>query len=182
MNNTIPSVYPYPPTIIVKSAIWYHHDADLFIIIRGTVYGTYRRYFNVSLYFQRIFKQIEPDYGIARGTTCWLPIPFDDLDPFIFIKFLTCLYSPALYVGDENDFKDIRRLSTAWKFPELAGLALQHLLKIRQEKLALLTRNLCAATMTTSRIMMEINRRDRMRIDETQQQEENHSFVGDKHS
>jgi hypothetical protein len=167
MNDTIPSIYPYPPTIVVKSALWYHPDADLFITIRGTVYGVYRQYFNVSRHFQRIFKRNEPGYNIARGTTCWLPIPFDDLDPFVFIKFLTCLYSPTTYDGDENDFKDIRRISVMWKFPELAGLALQHLLKRRQEKLALLTRNLCAATTMTSWIATETNRRNRRRIEET---------------
>jgi hypothetical protein len=173
LNNTIPSIYRYPPAIIVKSAAWYHHDADLFIITRGTVYGVYQQHFRVSPYFRQIFSRNEPGHDISRGTTCWLPIPFDDLDPFVFIKFLVCLYSPNDYDGNKNDFKDIQRLSLVWKFPELAGLALQKLLGIRQKKLSLTYRKLCATSTVTSWIMDEMEHRRRTRnANETSELEE----------
>ena len=135
LNTTITSIYPYPPPIIIKHHFWYFPDSDFFITICSIVYGLHRRHFESSSFFSAILNQNKPGHDIPRGTTVYLPIPFDDLSPDKFFAFLHHLYYPALFVGTEEEWKDVRRLSLEWDLPRVVGFAALRLLEIRQQQL-----------------------------------------------
>ena len=142
LNTTVTSTFPYPPAIIIKHHWWYFPNADFFIIIRNIVYGLHRRHFEPSPFFRHISSQIEPGYDISRGTTVYLPIPLDDLDPSKFFVFLHYLYYPNLFSGTEEDWRYIRRFGLDWGFQRVAGLAIIRLLEMRQEQLPPVIRRL----------------------------------------
>ena len=75
-----------------------------------------------------------------------LPIPFDNLSPLTFFAFLHHLYYPTLFIGTEDEWKDIRRLSLEWNLPRVAGFAALRLLEIRQQHLPLVMRQLMERT------------------------------------
>ena len=134
MNIDSTTPFPYPPPILVKHHIWFFEDADLFISIRGIAFGLYRNFFEPSPFFQRKFKRILPGYTVPQGTTCLLPIPFDNLTYLEFSTFLMFLYRPDNFLGTKDEWFMIRRRCIKWKFTHQAGLALHHLVNLRRSK------------------------------------------------
>ena len=65
----------YPPCS--PHAIWWLENADIFLSMRGIVYGLRRIHFIQSSLFQRLLSITRLD--ILYGTTTGLPIPFDKI-------------------------------------------------------------------------------------------------------
>ncbi len=140
MNTTLSSIHPYPPPTVVKHYMWYYHDANLFIMIRGIVYGLHRQIFEKSDNFLTTHEIDEPGYDVPRGTTCLLPIPLNNLDTNLFDKFLSYVYYPEYFTGNENDLLDIRGLCITWGFYELSATILVEILDRRRRHLPLTMR------------------------------------------
>jgi len=98
----------YPPPMFTKHHRWYFENADLFIIIRGIVYGLHQIKFLTSTYFQTILSINEINEDQPQGTTCLRPIPFDDMSHADFSLLLYFLYCPYNFQGTERDWKVIQ--------------------------------------------------------------------------
>ena len=123
--------YPYPPPILIKHSLWFLSEPDLYVSIRGLLYGLHQQHFTPhSTLFQQAVAYIEPGCTTPRGLTPTLPIPLDTLDPLLFEQFLLLLYHPDRFRGNENQWKRIHRLATHWNFRPImdqAFLELQYL-------------------------------------------------------
>jgi hypothetical protein len=140
MNTTLPSIHPYPPPVVVKHYMWYYHDANLFIIIRGIVYGLHRQIFEKSDTFLTTHEIEEPGYDTLRGATPLLPIPLNDLETRLFDNFLNYVYYPEYFTGSENDLLEIRGLCITWGFYDLSATTLIEVLNRRRRHLPLTMR------------------------------------------
>ena len=121
---------PYPPPILTKHHIWYSDTANLFITIHGILFGLHRAYFNHSRYFQTIMDIVKPEQLMAWGSVPLYPIPFDDLNPLPFHRFLQFFYHTAKFCGTKRDWEDIRDISIDWYLPQQTAIAIQKLVKI----------------------------------------------------
>jgi hypothetical protein len=135
LNTTMTSTFTYPPPTIAKHPYWYFPDADLFLMIRGVVYGIHRSHFKNSTFFHNILTQNDAIHNVPRGTTVHFPIPFDDLAPSTLFNLLHYLYYPGLFTGTELDWKELRRLSLDWDLPRVAGIAAIRILEMREREL-----------------------------------------------
>ena len=90
---------PYPPPILTKHHIWYSDTANLFVTICGVLFGLHRAYFNHLQYFQIIMDTVEPGQLMAQGSIPLYPIPFDDLNPLPFHRFLQFFYYTLKFCG-----------------------------------------------------------------------------------
>jgi len=120
--------YPYPPSIMVKHALWYLPDADLFITVRSILFGLHHSHFvPESSYFQSIMDEIEPCRTAARGSNPSLPIAFNGLECSLFTAFLHLLYYPDNFQANEYGWYKLKSLARDWKFPRIAARAFQEL-------------------------------------------------------
>ena len=122
---------PYPPPILAKHHIWYSDTANLFIMIRGVLFGLHRAYFNHSRYFQTIMDMVEPGQPMAWESVPLYPIPFDDLDPLSFQQFLQFFYHTSKFCGTKRDWEDIWDISIDWYLPQQTAIAIWKLVEIR---------------------------------------------------
>jgi hypothetical protein len=125
----------YPPPILTKHHTWYLHDADLFISIRGTLYGIHRRRLEDSILFQEVLR-----YGqnhLIRVIPIH-PIPFDDLKKEIFDHFLILLYCGTTTLNHltKNDLVDVKRLCIDWYLPHQTSMIIRRLCEIRIQQLS----------------------------------------------
>ena len=127
--------YPYPPPILTKHAVWFLPKPDLFISIRGLLYGLHQgRFLPHSEKFREITSIIEPCRTSPRGLTPTLPIPLDSLEELYFNEFLLLLYQPDDFHGTDERWKRIYRLASHWGFRHVqdqAWIELQYLSFLR---------------------------------------------------
>jgi hypothetical protein len=135
LNTAMISVFTYPPPTIAKHPFWNFPDADLFLMIRGVVYGIHRFHFRNSTFFRDILTRNDPAIDTPRGLTIQFPIPFDDLAPSTLFNLLHHLYYPGLFTGTEQEWKELRRLSLDWELPHVAGIAMIKILEMREKEL-----------------------------------------------
>jgi hypothetical protein len=125
----------YPPPILTKHHTWYLHDANLFVSIRGTLYGIHQRRLEDSILFQEILR-----YGQNHliGTIPIHPIPFDDLKKEIFDHFLILLYCGTTTLNHlaKNDLVDVKRLCINWYLPHQTSMIIRRLCEIRIQQLS----------------------------------------------
>jgi hypothetical protein len=125
----------YPPPILVKHHTWCLYDADLFISIRGTLYGIHQRRLEDSILFQEILR-----YGQNHliGVILIHPIPFDDLKKEIFDHFLILLYCGTTTLNHlaKNDLVDVKRLCIDWYLPHQTSIIIRRLCEIRIQQLS----------------------------------------------
>ena len=98
---------------------------------------------------------------MPRGTSIHLPIPFDDLPPLVFFAFLHHLYYPKLFIGTEDEWIDIRRLSLEWDMPQTAGFAALRLLEMREQQIPPVMRQLIERTSLLG-LYQRVQRRNRL--------------------
>ena len=122
---------PYPPPILTKHHTWYSNDADLFISLRGILFGLHRAYFTQSLYFQTIMDVVDSERPVPRGSQILFPIPFDDLDQLSFTRFLSFLYQTRQFQGTKREWEDIRDYCVDWYLPQHTVIAVRKLLELR---------------------------------------------------
>ena len=133
--------YPYPPPMLVKHPILYWDDANLFISVRGMLYGLHQQFFIPhSTFFITILNRIDPCRTAPRGTLPSLPIPFDKLSYLRFEEFITLLYNLNRFYGDEDRWKRIHQLATYWNFRHIQDKALFELQYLRYQELPPLSR------------------------------------------
>jgi hypothetical protein len=132
----------YPPPTFVKHPIFWNDDADLFLSIRGLVFGVHRHLFRQSLSYHDIFEKAEEDYFIPRGEALFHPLPFDNLPEETLIDFLYLLYDEESFDTTTIQWKRIRRLSVDWGFTHQASVAITTLLTLRQRRLPLYHRKM----------------------------------------
>jgi hypothetical protein len=125
----------YPPPILTKHHTWYLLDADLFISIRGVLYGIHQRQVEDSILFQEIIR-----YGQSHsiGVIPIHPIPFDDLKKEIFDHFLTLSYCGTTTLNQltKNDLVDVKRLCIDWYLPHQTSMIIRRLCEIRIQQLS----------------------------------------------
>ena len=116
--------YPYPPPIMVKHAIWFFPDADLFITIRSILYGVHRsRLLHQSSFFLNIPVEIKPCRTAQRGSTPSLPIAFNHLDSSLFTALLH-LNNPHNFRANEFGWHRLKALAREWGFYVLVDRAI----------------------------------------------------------
>src|ERR1700678_4441719 len=124
----------YPPPLLMKHPVWYYPDADLFISIKGSLYGLHQRRFETSVFCNEILR-----YGKFNkiGTIPAHPIPFDALRNDIFEKFLLLLYSsfPSEISFTFYELINLKVLSIDWYFPHQMAIIVRKLFILRQQSL-----------------------------------------------
>jgi hypothetical protein len=114
----------YPPPILTKHHTWYLHDADLFISIRGTLYGIHQRRLEDLILFQEVLR-----YGQNHliGAIPIHPIPFDDLKKEIFDHFLILSYCETTTLNHlaKNDLVNVKRLCIDWYLPHQTSMIIR---------------------------------------------------------
>jgi hypothetical protein len=125
----------YPPPILTKHHTWYLHDADLFISIRGTLYGIHRQQLEDSILFQEVLQ-----YGQNHliGVILIHPIPFDDLKKEIFDHLLILSYCGTMTLNHlaKNDLVNVKRLCIDWYLPHQTSMIIRRLCEIRIQQLS----------------------------------------------
>src|SRR5277367_210506 len=87
--------YPYPPPILAKQLQWYLPHANLFISVRGALYGLHHYFFPLGSFFTTLQPpKIQDGEFIPRGLIPELPIPIDDISYIEFAEFLIFLCYP----------------------------------------------------------------------------------------
>ena len=74
---------------------------------------------------------VKPGQPMAQGSIPLYPIPFDDLDPLSFQRFLQFFYHTSKFCGTKQDWEDIQDISINWYLPQQTAITIQKLVKIR---------------------------------------------------
>jgi hypothetical protein len=124
----------YPPPILVKHHTWYLHNADLFISVRGTLYGIHQWRVEDSILFQEILRYGQ---GHLIGIILIHPISFDDLKKEIFNHLLILLYCGTTILNHltKNDWVDVKWLCINWYLPHQTSMIIQRLCEIQIQQL-----------------------------------------------
>ena len=124
----------YPPPILTKHPIWYSINTDLFISLRGILYGLHWQHSQNSILFQEI---------IAHGETHLIgllpqqPIPFNILKHNLFNNFLILLYHGTVKLSHltRDDWIDLKQLCVDWYFPSQTTIIIQKFCKLQYQQL-----------------------------------------------
>jgi hypothetical protein len=119
----------YPPPILTKHHTWYLYDADLFINIRGILYGIHQQQLEESILFREV---LQHGKNHQIGTILIHPIPFNILKKEIFNHFFVLLYcgTTTLDYLTRNDWVDIKQLCIDWYLPHQIATIIQRLCEI----------------------------------------------------
>ena len=105
----------YPPC--APHAIWWLENADIFLSVRGIVYGLRRVHFIQSSFFRRLLSITKLD--ISFGTTSSLPIPFDDIRPSTFGEIIYLLHLSEIFKTTKENWLQILQTAKDWEMPHV---------------------------------------------------------------
>lgn len=115
----------YPPR--TTHVLWWLENADIFISIKGIVYGLRRIHFTPSPLFRLLLSITRPPLDEPFGTTFHTAIPFDDINQQSFCEFVYLLHMPEIYRANSEGWLKIFQIAKDWEMPHVARRATREL-------------------------------------------------------
>jgi hypothetical protein len=109
--------FPYPPPFLFKREEWYLPNANLFLSVRGKLYGLRREKFPRTCFFLDDAYRIHDNELYPRGFTLTRPFPVDHITHWEFEEFLIFLYYTEHFHGNEARWRRVCLLAGRWHFP-----------------------------------------------------------------
>ena len=109
----------YPPS--APHAIWWLENADIFLSVRGIVYGLRRIHFIQSSLFRQLLSITR--LNISYGTTTSLPIPFDNIRPSAFGEIIYLLHLSEVFKTTKESWLQILQIAKDWEMPHVVRRA-----------------------------------------------------------
>ena len=112
--------FPYPPPFQVKRDEWYLSNANIFISVRGKLYGLRRDRLPPGCLFVRDSYVIQPTELYPRGFPPSRPFPIPELTYLEFDEFLIFFYYTEYFYGDEERWRRVCVLAQRLGFHALS--------------------------------------------------------------
>src|SRR5271156_4412473 len=112
--------FPYPPPFLVKRDEWYLSNANVFISVRGKLYGLRRERLPPNCLFLHDPYAILPGDLYPRGFTAFQPLPVPELTYLEFEEFLIFFYYTEYFYGDEEHWQRVCVLARRLGFHALS--------------------------------------------------------------
>ena len=109
----------YPPS--APHAIWWLKNTDIFLSVRGIVYGLRQIHFIQSPFFRRLLSITRLD--ISYRTTTGLPIPFDNIRPSAFGEIIYLLHLSEVFKMTKENWLQILQIVKDWEMPHVVRRA-----------------------------------------------------------
>ena len=102
----------------------YPKQQNIGTVLWATVYKIHHTYFKPFHYFWNLFDHINLVFTIPQEYLPKQPIPFDNLNTWLFSHLLLYLYQPTLFERTQKNWESIRNIGKEWDFPELTYIAI----------------------------------------------------------
>jgi len=102
--------------------IWWLENADIFLSVRGIVYGLRKIHFTQSPIFRRLLARPRLN-NTPFGTTPQTPIPFDNIRPTAFGEMIYLLHISEIYKTNSGGWLQIFQIAKDWEMPQIARRA-----------------------------------------------------------
>lgn len=112
--------FPYPPPFLVKRDEWYLPNANIYISVRGKLYGLRRDHLPLNCLFLLDPYTLQPSELYPRGFTPTRPFPISDLTYLEFEEFLIFFYYTEYFHGNEERWRRVCILARRLGFHALS--------------------------------------------------------------
>jgi BTB/POZ domain len=109
---------PYAP-----HAVWWLDNADIFLSIRGIVYGLRQIHFIQSPIFRHLLAHTKSPFNTPFGTTPEAPISFDKIRPSMFEEMIYLLHLSETFKTTKENWLQIYQIAKDWGMPHVARRA-----------------------------------------------------------
>ena len=108
----------YPPH--APHVVWWLENANIFLSIRGIIYGLRQIHFIQSPILRRLLTITKPPFDTPFGTTPSLPIPFDNIQPSAFREIIYLLHLCEIFKTTKESWLQIFQIAKDWEMPHAA--------------------------------------------------------------
>ena len=116
--SNLPTLDDYIPPL-ARHVVWWLNDADIFLSIKGIVYGLRRIHFTQSSLFRHLLNNLVP----SCGTDFRNPIPFDKIHPPSFYEIVYLLHISEMFETTSQGWLQIFQIAKDWEMPHVARRA-----------------------------------------------------------
>jgi hypothetical protein len=120
--SNLPTLNDYIPPF-ARHVVWWLENADIFLSIKGIVYGLRRIHFTQSSLFRHLLDDITPSFGTSSRN----PIPFDEIHPPSLYEIIYLLHISEMFETNSQGWLRIFRIAKDWEMPHVARRATREL-------------------------------------------------------
>jgi hypothetical protein len=120
--SNLPTLDDYIPPL-ARHVVWWLEDADIFLSIKGIVYGLRRIHFTQSPLFRHLLNNLIPTFGTDSKN----PIPFDKIHAPSFYEIIYLLHISEMFNTDSQGWLRIFQIAKDWEMPHVARRATREL-------------------------------------------------------
>jgi hypothetical protein len=125
--SNLPTLDDYIPPL-ARHAVWWLENADIFLSIKGIVYGLRRIHFTQSSLFRHLLDDLVPLNDLVPPLgDLQNPIPFDKIHPPSFYEIVYLLHISEMFETNSQGWLRIFQIAKDWEMPHVARRATREL-------------------------------------------------------